>query len=250
MKHITLFALLFCAFTVSSQVAIGTSTPAVGTLLHIEDANGRSGVLFPKVSIPDLANVSPLPAGSVDGIIVYNTNSTTVQGYYFLKNNRWEPIFGTVGGMAKFTNNISGNSSNNLNGNGADVQFCGNTYFNDNGTVFTKPSNTTLQVNEKGRYKVIVNISLQGVSNGNSRSLLAVEGQLRINNTAIGGVYRSGEMISPSSSAPDFSSITFTEIVNLNATDKLTVRVSRTQDNGNVFLRSNATSSIFIERLK
>lgn len=78
---------------------------------------------------------------------------------------------------------------------------------------------------------------------------MAVEGRLRINAVNTGGIYRSSEMISPNTTTPDYSSITFTEIVDVAANDRLTVFVSRTQNPGNVYLRSANTSSIFIERL-
>jgi hypothetical protein len=76
-----------------------------------------------------------------------------------------------------------------------------------------------------------------------------VEGRLQINGTTIGGIYRSQEMSSANTTSPDYGSITITEIVNLNAFDELTVRVSQTQDAGRVYLRSVDTSSFFIERL-
>lgn len=250
MKHITLLISLLITSTLNAQVAIGTSTPAPGTMLHIADATGTSGVLFPKVSIPNLSLVSPLPSGSQDGTIVYNTNILTGVGYYFLKNSRWEPIFGTVGVMSKFTNSLFGATSTNLNAGGTPLaQICGNTYFNDNNTVYTTPSPTTLRVLAAGRYKVIVNLSLVGYAASPSGRLLAVEARLRINGTNIGGVYRSNEMLSANSTTPDYSSITFTEIVNLAAGNELTVRVNQTQNNGNVYLESANNSSIFLERL-
>ena len=79
--------------------------------------------------------------------------------------------------------------------------------------------------------------------------MLAVESTLRINGTQTGGIYRSQEMISANSSTPDYSSISITEIIELNAMDKITVATRRTQDTGTVYLRSERSSSIFIERL-
>ncbi|MEO9954121.1 hypothetical protein [Nonlabens sp.] len=250
---LTLFFSLFALSYLQAQVAIGTSTPAPGTILHMEDSTGTSGVLFPKVDIQDLNTVAPLPTGSQDGTIVYNTNTSTGAGYYFLKDNRWQPIFGTIGGMAKFTNGISGNSSHNLNNGGVYVQIAGATYFNDNAVVYqvptSTPGNSTVTIGETGRYKIIVNLSLEGISNNTNQRLLAIEGRLRVNGNNTGGIYRSQEMISPNNTTPDYSSISFTEIVDLSINDQVTVYVNRTQDNGNVYLRSDNTSSIFIERL-
>lgn len=258
MKNILsiIILLILPCFTLMGQVAIGTDTPAPGTALHIEDATGTSGVLFPKVDIEDLATVAPLPVGTQDGTIVYNTNTTSGAGYYFFKDLRWEPIFGVVGGMAKFTNSDYGDTSEDLNGGGDEAQLFGNLYFNDNATVYQVVNNETLEVLEAGRYKVVINLSLMGTSDtpattlpAPAASLLAVEARLQVNGATIGGIYRSNEMISLNSSAPDYSSIAITEIINLAANDELTVRVSRTQDNGDVFLRSVNTSSFFIERL-
>ncbi|OUS11424.1 hypothetical protein A9Q93_11310 [Nonlabens dokdonensis] len=248
---ITFLLILGNLFFVNGQVAIGTDTPATGAALTIEDPTGTSGVLFPKVNIVDLSTVAPLPTGTQEGTIVYNTNITTGTGYYFFKNNRWEPIFGVVGGMAKFRNTVFGSTSNNFNINtvGRDAQIFGNVYFNDNATVYHVANNTTLEVRETGRYKIVINLSFEAASTNTVARLLAVEGRLQINGTNEGGIYRSQEMSSANSTSPDYGSITITEIVNLNAFDDLTVRVSQTQDAGRVNLRSINTSSFFIERL-
>ncbi|WOI23022.1 hypothetical protein [Nonlabens ulvanivorans] len=255
MKNIfLLFIILIGVYSnLNAQVAIGTDTPAIGAALTIEDSTGTSGVLFPKVSIDDLSTVTPLPIGTEDGTIVYNTNTTTGVGYYFFKNNRWEPIFGTVGGMAKFTNAVSGASSNNLNNGSTTAQLFGANYFNDNAVIYQiinpSISANSIRIGAAGRYKIIINLSLVGYSNNSSERLLAVEAVLNINGTATGGIYRSSEMISPNSSSPDYGSIELTEIVNLNTNDVITVNVNRTQEIGNVYLRSSNTSSVFIERL-
>ncbi len=252
MKNIfLLFIILIGVYSnLNAQVAVGTDTPAIGAALTIEDSTGTSGVLFPKASIDDLSTVAPLPIGTEDGTIVYNTNTTTGVGYYFFKNNRWEPIFGTVGGMAKFRNEDFGTSSKNLNSSGDNAQIFGSTaHFNDNAMVYNRIDNETLEVRETGRYKTIINLSLEGYSLNANQALLAIEARLRVNGTDEGGIYRSQEMISPNQTTVDFSSVTISEIVNLTRGDQLTVYVSRTQDNGKVFLRSENTSSLFIERL-
>jgi len=245
------FLLVFLPFATFSQVGIGTDTPAPGTALHIKDITGTSGVLFPKVDIADLTTVAPLPAGTENGTIVYNTNTTTGEGYYYFLASNWERIFGTIGGMAKFTNALSSTGSTNLNLGGTNAEISRNTVFNDNAVIYqsTLATPNTVIVGEAGRYKVIVNLSLVATSPNATQRLLAVEGRLRINGIITGGIYRSSEMISPNSTTPDYGSITFTEIVNLAVNDQLTVFVSRTQDAGNVYLRSANTSSIFIERL-
>jgi hypothetical protein len=84
-----IFLLVFLPFASFSQVGIGTDTPAPGTALHIKDITGTSGVLFPKVNIVDLATVAPLPIGTEDGTIVYNTNTTTGEGYYYFLAPNW-----------------------------------------------------------------------------------------------------------------------------------------------------------------
>ncbi len=250
MKTITVLLVILLSLPIHAQVGIGTSHPATGTSLHIEDSTGTSGVLFPKVNILDLQTVDPLPTGTENGTIVYNTNLTTGEGYYYFKDGKWEPIFGVVGSMAKFTNLLFSTSSNNLNTGGwTTTQLCTSTYFNDNATVYQESGHTTLTVGQTGRYKVVVNISLEGFSGNNNQALLAVESTLRINGTQTGGIYRSQEMISANSSTPDYSSISITEIIELNAMDKITVVTRRTQDTGTVYLRSERSSSIFIERL-
>lgn len=160
--------LVLLSYTSFAQVGIGIDTPAPGTSLHIRDVTGTSGVLFPKVDIIDLTTVAPLPVGTENGTIVYNTNTTSGEGYYYYLAPNWEPIFGTKGGMAKFTNTLSSTGSANLNAvAGNYAQIPSNTVFNDNAVIYQAPPvapANTVTIGEAGRYKVIVNLSLIGTS--------------------------------------------------------------------------------------
>ncbi|AZQ43819.1 autotransporter outer membrane beta-barrel domain-containing protein [Nonlabens ponticola] len=88
---------LLCLFlfvltiTVQAQVGIGTATPADGTLLHLE-GDGTEGLLITKASIANLGTVTPLPTGTPVGTMVYNTNTTTGEGFYFWDGNTWERL--------------------------------------------------------------------------------------------------------------------------------------------------------------
>ena len=57
-------------------------------------------------------------------------------------------------------------------------------------------NNTTLEVRETGRYKIVINLSFEAASTNTVARLLAVEGRLQINGTNEGGIYRSQEMSS------------------------------------------------------
>jgi hypothetical protein len=79
------------------QVGIGTTTPNPSAILDVTSTN--KGVLVPRVSLNNVTDVSVATGtipNPVDGLLVWNTNATTVGGsgigFYFFQGTRWFPI--------------------------------------------------------------------------------------------------------------------------------------------------------------
>ena len=79
-KFVTLFLVIFstCLF---SQVGINTTEPHESSVLHLN--SDHRGFLLPYFNISNLNLKSPVTATSAaEGLMVYNTNTTTGKGIY------------------------------------------------------------------------------------------------------------------------------------------------------------------------
>lgn len=253
--------LLLCCLLGNAQVGIGTSNPATGTILHVEDLDGteKSGIIFPKVFLVDLNDTAPLLPTIESGTIVYNTNTNLQTGYYFWTVTKWQRLNAATGEMAKFTN-TEAHTDNNLNAiGGTQVDLFGlpstPPVFNDDPELYQRPTEPTatdpmnrrfLFVREAGRYQITVNLSM--VADATNTSLSEVEVRLAVDDVETGPFYRSSEMHAGVSSLR--GSISFTQTLVLDANAKISI-VSRraTKSAGAVYLEGAGTSSFFIERI-
>ncbi|MDR2498799.1 MAG: hypothetical protein LBD28_05100 [Tannerellaceae bacterium] len=95
MKHLSLIILftLACLCGIQAQVTIGANREAhPGAVLELE-SSGNKGLLMPVISLTD-ASVWGLANPSVEGMIVFNENSSTAnglkgKGLYVWTRNRW-----------------------------------------------------------------------------------------------------------------------------------------------------------------
>ncbi|WP_139854872.1 hypothetical protein [Aequorivita sinensis] len=83
----------------NGNIGINTAIPGGGAILDVNSTN--KGILIPKVNIIDLNNIAPVTGGSTEGLLVYNTNTTTGPGFYYWYGNRWTHI-----GVKGTNNNI------------------------------------------------------------------------------------------------------------------------------------------------
>ncbi|WP_124979912.1 hypothetical protein [Nonlabens xiamenensis] len=88
----TLIVFLLGVMCIKAQVGIGTTDPAAGTLLHVDDGNGDKGFLPPVVDIADLSTAAPLPNTLTAGTVVFNQSATTEDGYYFWNGTQWNRL--------------------------------------------------------------------------------------------------------------------------------------------------------------
>ena len=71
----------------NAQVGINTTNPGAGSMLDIDSPD--KGLLIPRINIPDLSSISPVTGGSTESLLVYNTNPTTVTGFYYWDGTKW-----------------------------------------------------------------------------------------------------------------------------------------------------------------
>jgi|694.fasta_scaffold02820_15 hypothetical protein len=87
-----LLILVVCLFVgISSvQVGVNTTTPDAATALDVHASD--KGVLIPRLNIADLGSISPITGGSTIGLLAYNTNTSTGEGFHFWNGSRWVRI--------------------------------------------------------------------------------------------------------------------------------------------------------------
>ena len=96
-KFVTLVLVIFstCLF---SQVGINTTEPHESSVLHLN--SDHRGFLLPYFNISNLNLKSPVTATSAaEGLMVYNTNTTTGKGIYYWDGAKWTGL-----GQVNFTN--------------------------------------------------------------------------------------------------------------------------------------------------
>ena len=139
--------LVLLGFNLKSQnVGInGTgAAPDGGAMLDVSATN--KGVLIPRVNIANLATIAPIVGSTTTSMLVYNTNGTTGQGYYYWDGTRWVK-FTTGGDDWKIIGNANTTQGTN---------FLGTT----NGTGLDFRTNNTI------RFRIINGYQLQAFNNG------------------------------------------------------------------------------------
>lgn len=104
-KYLIICAALFgMSYIGHAQVGIGTKTPSESTVLDMYVKDGDRGVLFPRVYLKGLNELSPVIGKEGDlkikGLIVFNTNSTLEgkdlsgksEGFYVWSGTSWDRL--------------------------------------------------------------------------------------------------------------------------------------------------------------
>lgn len=229
---------LLCVDNSFSQVGIGTTTPDNSSILEVESTS--QGILVPRLTTAQ-ENAITTPA---TGLLIYNTdckefrfNRSTTPTPNWIKTSRNTSI--------KYSNNATDTSVNVNSNTAANAPIISTIEWNDDTTVYT--ANTALNnitVNEDGRYRITINISLATTS-GTDR--LTPEMWIEINGTQR-GTYSSTGYIRTNNNHQE-SSLHITEVFELLTNDVISVSIGRTANNGTVNLRSNGSSNIYIEKI-
>ena len=89
-----LIALMF-SININAQIGINTSDPADGSILDVESIN--KGIFIPRVNIISLSSIAPITGigatapelAAAASLLVYNTNVTTGEGFYYWDGTEW-----------------------------------------------------------------------------------------------------------------------------------------------------------------
>jgi len=86
--------LLLLPLTLLAQVGINNSAPSAGSMLDVTSAD--KGILIPRMDITDLSTIAPVTGGSPDGLVVYNTSTSTGPGLFAWNtvSGRWINVDG------------------------------------------------------------------------------------------------------------------------------------------------------------
>ncbi len=89
--------ILFLGLNSWAQVGIGTNTPNASSILDITSSN--KGILVPRVSITNIALQAPIGGTASIGLLVWNTNTTTIGGkgvgFYYWDGLKWVYLINT-----------------------------------------------------------------------------------------------------------------------------------------------------------
>lgn len=89
----TLITALSLGNLISQNVGINATgaAPDGGAMLDIASTN--KGLLIPRVNIANLATIAPIVGSATTSMLVYNTNGTTGQGFYYWDGAQWVKFF-------------------------------------------------------------------------------------------------------------------------------------------------------------
>lgn len=128
--------------TTHAQVGINTTNPTPGTILDINASD--KGILIPRVNIDNPSSGTQIEGGTTNGLLVYNTNQTTGEGFYYWYNTQWIPM------GSEFSWRLTGNSGIN-----PDTNFIG-TETNDH-LVFRTNNVERMRILNNGRVGIRTN---------------------------------------------------------------------------------------------
>lgn len=231
--------LLFSSFYSFSQVGIGTTSPDPSSILHIQPTTDDKGVLIPRLDSSDEAGIT-LPA---NGLIIYNTD---LNNFRFNEGTPGTPnwVNITFTPSIKYSNT---NTTTNVNPTTTPIHvpLLGTLDWNDNPALYSvNTTNHEITVNQDGRYRITVNVSLSTTSTADR---LTPEMWIEIGGTQRGTFGGTGYI--RTHSGHQESSINITEVFNLAASNVISVGIVRTGGNGTVNLRSAGSSNILIEKI-
>jgi len=91
-RLVYMISVTLCSQFNFSQVGIGTTNPAAGSVLDVTSLN--KGVLVPRLNIVDLNTIAPVTGGATKSLLAYNTNATSGEGFYYWNGAKWIGIDG------------------------------------------------------------------------------------------------------------------------------------------------------------
>tara|TARA_R110002124_G_scaffold131910_2_gene294419 strand:- start:54049 stop:54780 length:732 start_codon:yes stop_codon:yes gene_type:complete len=242
MKKLTFLILIISHLSAFAQVGIGTTVVDPSAILQIEST--EKGILYPSMTTLE-RNLLVLPA---NGLLIYNTDTNSFdcnRGTPAIPN--WTSVHNKLPTTsyswqsAKYSNI---DITTNINPTTAiDLPVFGNEEWNDNSSLFSVTANT-ITIGEPGRYKINVNVSIVSTS---TQARKAPEIYLTLNNVAIQSIASTGYM--RRNNGHESSSLHLNEVLELNATDVLAVKIVGAGNSNSAVLRSTGSSNFYIEKV-
>ena len=246
-KNKPLKILIFCLILISTQlqaqVGIGTTTPDASAAIDVTSTN--SGALFPRMTTTQRNNIT----NPATGLLVFNTATNTFD-YNAGTSGTPNWISLSTGNSetraTKYFNDIStANPDLAVAATIVSVPLFITQDFNDDTALYNVVSNTNIQVNEAGRYRITSNIYVQLPGFGN------LSARVYINNTSnpigdVATIHSSGIIFG---GVANNSSFNFSVVADLNANDQIFIGVSEETGTGTTNMISSGSSSILIEKI-
>lgn len=241
LKKYLSFLFLFCVHNYYAQIGINTTSPDETSILDIKSNN--KGILIPSHTT-DSQNEIFRPAHS---LLIYNTDEKALKFNKGTKDNPdWFRLNRTNLSVKCSNTNFSARVNN-----GNRAPFMGQIEWNDHeGLYEVQSGRNQIKVNQSGIYLIIVNASLINNTNRNLEHLSA-NMQLGINGDASGPFASTAYTRGVDNHTK--TSLHLNVVLELNAGDNISVRISRT-DSFRIGLvsmrfRSAESSNIYIEKL-
>ncbi len=97
-RNFLTFILLLSLSTVFAQVGINTTDPADGSILDITSSD--KGIFIPRIELTNLTTMAPITGiannptdlANAEGLMVYNTSTTTGPGFFVWNGGNWEIV--------------------------------------------------------------------------------------------------------------------------------------------------------------
>jgi len=234
MKNIFFTILIILSSQINAQVGIGTTNPESSSILDIQSTN--KGVLLPRMTLLE----RDLIANPTNGLMYFNTD---LNKFEFNSGTTSTPVWETINQLTSVKYSNTDITTNLNQASFTNIPIFGNLNWNDNISTFSLIDSSNLQVNATGRFKVSVNISYNATVNR-----MSVESQIAVNGTGISTICSTGYV--RNSAGHQNSSLNFTDTLNLNSGDIISIRCQREASSGNALFRSIGTSNVIIEYLK
>ena len=259
-----LILLTFFAFScfINSQVGIHTSNINDGVVLQVDHTN--KGVLFPLIPLESRISTLPLNRSIPTGTTVFNTSTkgnfpnNIYPGLHWwsAEDQQWTNISTNLSrALMKYTNSESSINYNNTFWETA--RLFGNKIINESTGIYqVNTSSHTVTIKKSGLYMISSLLSLDRLSDEDEGSV-SLSMRVFVNNIGVG----TEQVVNPGYTASidddrGLFSHSFTEFLELNSGDIVSVKVKRTPGNTKgfgtssvKFLRSG-DSSIAIQRIR
>jgi len=123
------------------------------------------------------------------------------------------------------------------------VPIFGTEVWNDDGALYQITNATTINIVDAGRYRITLNLLL--TNNGGND--LSPNGAILVNGAQVGTTSATGYI--SDEGGQDFSSLNFTEIIEVTANSTIQIRTEREAGAGGVFQAFLGLSNILIEKI-